>query len=609
MKKIFTILCAALVSASMWTTAAVRDLDGFIFLTEISFFEAIPADEIKVGDEFKVGDFKVAITDTENKMAVDGNNAYFGTANDYIKYDFRLKSGGKSLDGEKKNYMKIIVPEDGMLRLAVRSGNAADESRNLVLVQNGDTIYDAIVKDADGIDVAVSETKTIKVFPYVYVPVTGGEIIVGYPVNGLNFYSFAFAPSHQENDVDVELVEFIVPEEWEGDSTPFTDADLPGFIALTDEQVQSLTVPEDPQSIVICDFTEAGDIKMADYQDGVNQSIYSGSYVHGAIYTIATYGYKFYYLAPASGDEPEPEPEPQDVTVVFEYRGDTIEVPVTLPYTFRCNATGDGELDRIIQRLRGLSFGGHQDEYEYSLLIHDYDVLEGNDGSTYLKINRPVEWAFSACTENYYMYTDANKTTEEIFRPNLIAYIKTGEPAPLPVGDTIVWDYEFCEILTAYIYDYHFLHLGPNGRDGITFTYSGERDYDLESGAMSNVFLSRGAPGVFVSLVGKIAKVEIQCYQDMTGTAIGWVWDAANRTLTWEGTPTERVQLRPEEMTELRIPYDQITFFIAPTTNDTPTALSNNAVVTEKATKRIVNGQLLIIRDGKTYTVTGQEVK
>ena len=44
------------------------------------------------------------------------------------------------------------------------------------------------------------------------------------------------------------------------------------------------------------------------------------------------------------------------------------------------------------------------------------------------------------------------------------------------------------------------------------------------------------------------------------------------------------------------------------TPSSTPTAIENTAI-SEKAIKRIVNGQFLILRGEKTYTVTGQEVK
>lgn len=160
--------------------------------TEILFEEAVAAADLPNDAVFEFDGLKVAITDSENKMAIDGNKAYFGTADENVQYAFRLKTGGKSQDGTKKNFLNITVPADGDLRLAVRSGNKDDETRNLVLVQNGDTIYNAIVKDADAIDVAIDDSTTAKVFPYITVPVKAGEIAVGYPVNSLNFYEFGF---------------------------------------------------------------------------------------------------------------------------------------------------------------------------------------------------------------------------------------------------------------------------------------------------------------------------------------------------------------------------------------------------------------------------------
>ena len=43
-------------------------------------------------------------------------------------------------------------------------------------------------------------------------------------------------------------------------------------------------------------------------------------------------------------------------------------------------------------------------------------------------------------------------------------------------------------------------------------------------------------------------------------------------------------------------------------TPQTPTAI-DNADTEINVTKRLVNGQLLVEKNGKTYTVTGQEVK
>ena len=45
-----------------------------------------------------------------------------------------------------------------------------------------------------------------------------------------------------------------------------------------------------------------------------------------------------------------------------------------------------------------------------------------------------------------------------------------------------------------------------------------------------------------------------------------------------------------------------------PTDPEHPTDIDNTAV-SEKVTKRLVNGQILIERDGKVYTITGQMAK
>ena len=160
--------------------------------TEIVFNEAVAADDLPADASFEFEGLHVAITDSENKMAIDANNAYFGTADEYTKYAFRLKTGGKSQTGTKQNFITLNVPEDGLLRLAVRAGNGSDSTRTLVLAQGNDTLYNAIVKDADAIDVAVNDSTKIKVFPYVTVPVKAGNVDVAYPVNALNFYGFAF---------------------------------------------------------------------------------------------------------------------------------------------------------------------------------------------------------------------------------------------------------------------------------------------------------------------------------------------------------------------------------------------------------------------------------
>jgi hypothetical protein len=181
---------------------------------EIVFNEAVAAADLPADASFEFEGLHVAITDSENKMAIDANNAYFGTADEYTKYAFRLKTGGKSQNGSKQNFITINVPEDGLLRLAVRAGNATDTTRTLVLAQGNDTLYNAIVKDADAIEVDVNDSTKIKVFPYVTVPVKAGNVDVSYPVNGLNFYAFAFVGEETQPEPVLANGYYLISDPW-----------------------------------------------------------------------------------------------------------------------------------------------------------------------------------------------------------------------------------------------------------------------------------------------------------------------------------------------------------------------------------------------------------
>ncbi len=181
---------------------------------EIVFNEAVAAADLPADASFEFEGLHVAITDSENKIAIDANNAYFGTADEYTKYAFRLKTGGKSQNGSKQNFITVNVPEDGLLRLAVRSGNNSDTTRTLVLAQGNDTLYNASVKDADAIEVAINDTTKIKVFPYVTVPVKAGNVDVSYPVNGLNFYAFAFVGEETKPEPVLANGYYLISDPW-----------------------------------------------------------------------------------------------------------------------------------------------------------------------------------------------------------------------------------------------------------------------------------------------------------------------------------------------------------------------------------------------------------
>ena len=156
---------------------------------EIKFVAAAAADEIDADASFTVDGFTVAITDPDNKMSIDANNCRFGSAADYKMYSHRLKSGGKSTS--TKNFITLTIPEAGTLRIAVRTGSNSATDRNLVLKQGDDTLYNQVIVETMAVKVMEGETE-VSVYPFVEVPVEAGTVALSYPVNGLNFYAFAF---------------------------------------------------------------------------------------------------------------------------------------------------------------------------------------------------------------------------------------------------------------------------------------------------------------------------------------------------------------------------------------------------------------------------------
>gem|GEM_PF-2374410 len=139
-------------------------------------------------------EFSLKCVDTDGKLKTTANNASFGTVEDRHDYAFRLQTGGKS---SSKNNMELNIPADGQLRFAVRTATASDETRTVVLVQGTDTIYNKVAVDKD----TVKGASDPRIFNFAYVNVKAGKVAVSYPVNGVNFYSFAFKAGAAEEPV------------------------------------------------------------------------------------------------------------------------------------------------------------------------------------------------------------------------------------------------------------------------------------------------------------------------------------------------------------------------------------------------------------------------
>ena len=167
---------------------------------EIIFTEAVAADKLAENATFGIlgTEFSATISDSGNKMSIDENKCRFGGNEDYKMYEYRLKSGGAS--SSEKNFITLNIPAAGKIRIAARSSKSDATDRALVIEQGGTELYNAVVMDAQAIEVTEGET-TIKVFPYVEVSVTAGSVRVSY-TGGMNFYGFGFMEVSTPTDVE-----------------------------------------------------------------------------------------------------------------------------------------------------------------------------------------------------------------------------------------------------------------------------------------------------------------------------------------------------------------------------------------------------------------------
>ena len=175
MKKFFTLIAAVALAASV--NAQVLKFD------QTYAKGSVPA-------TFSADGLVLKVVDTDGKMAVDANSQYFGTAESYENFSYRLKSGGKSLT---KNNLTLTVPSDGTLKVYVRTGSSSATDRNVVLTQNGTELVNKILLESEAVSVPMTvdnETKDTKVFPVISVPVKQGDVAITYPVNSVNFYGF-----------------------------------------------------------------------------------------------------------------------------------------------------------------------------------------------------------------------------------------------------------------------------------------------------------------------------------------------------------------------------------------------------------------------------------
>ena len=189
MKKIFTLLTMALLAIGASAQKITFSAD-----------DIASAGDWSQGKEFSNGDFKITLADDQKKMAIDANNAYFGTADSYEKFTHRLKSGAKSQGAGKLCQISVTIPSNGDLKVYVRTGSNSATDRNLVIAQNGETVFNQVIQESQAVSVEMEEnidadknpTGATNVYPVVSVKVTAGTALITFPTGSMNFYGFEF---------------------------------------------------------------------------------------------------------------------------------------------------------------------------------------------------------------------------------------------------------------------------------------------------------------------------------------------------------------------------------------------------------------------------------
>lgn len=139
---------------------------------------------------------KLTLIDPEAKIAIDLNDANFGTTEEYVTLKSRLKTGGKS--SASKNYINVEVAKNGKLYIMARTGSNSATDRNVVITNGTDTIFNQLLLESNATVVPLTDSTSMKIYPVYSASLnTGVTYRISYPVNGVNFYGFDFVPEDE----------------------------------------------------------------------------------------------------------------------------------------------------------------------------------------------------------------------------------------------------------------------------------------------------------------------------------------------------------------------------------------------------------------------------
>ena len=152
-------------------------------------------EKLNVPGTFEKDGFVLTVTDTDDsgKISVDGNTAYFGTADNYVSFSYRLKTGGKS---SSKNALSLTLPQDGTIKIYARTGSNSATDRNVILTQKESSVelLNKVLLESEAVETVI-DGDVKKVYPVLSASAKAGVVDITYPVNSINFYCFELVTS------------------------------------------------------------------------------------------------------------------------------------------------------------------------------------------------------------------------------------------------------------------------------------------------------------------------------------------------------------------------------------------------------------------------------
>ena len=177
----------------------------FTLIAAVAMAASVNAQTLSFDTDYKAGEVPATISanglvltvvDTKNKLVVEANSQLFGTADSYVKFEKRLKTGGKS---SSNNNLTLTLPSDGTLKVYVRTGDSKATDRNVVLTQDGTVLLNKVILESEAVTISMTGSdgaaKDTKVFPVISVAVKKGDVAITYPTGSMGFYGFELVAS------------------------------------------------------------------------------------------------------------------------------------------------------------------------------------------------------------------------------------------------------------------------------------------------------------------------------------------------------------------------------------------------------------------------------